>query len=66
MEQYQQGERVVVRRVVMKVFRWATPGTGEWSTRMGLGVPRVRLTLWLTDITRTALSTVKLTAELSR
>ena len=46
------------------VLRWGTPGTGEWNTRMGLEVPRVRLTWWLTDITVITFSHVKLTAEL--
>ena len=46
------------------VLRWGTPGTGEWNTRMGLEVPRVRLTWWLTDITVITFSHVKLTAGL--
>ena len=48
------------------VLRWGTPGTGEWNTRMGLEVPRVRLTWWLTDITVITFSHVKLTAGLWR
>ena len=49
---------------IITVLRSVTPGTGEWNTRMGRGVPRVRLTSWLTDITVVPLSPVKLTATL--
>ena len=59
------GEGIVSWRVTI-VLRWGTPGTGEWNTRMGREVPRVRLTWWLTDITVITFSHVKLTAGLSR
>ena len=61
-----EGRLVSVSVRVKIVLRWGTLGTGEWSTRMGLEVPRVRLTWWLTDITVITFSHVKLTAGLWR
>ena len=60
------GEGNGVDLMLKIVLRWGTPGTGEWNTRMGLEVPRVRLTWWLTDITVITFSHVKLTAGLWR